>query len=203
MPQRPTRSTDPTPVVVLHPSASFRRGVGGALAPNSLVLDEPADLAEWLAADTRRVVVVGDGSELSDIPAANGNLTVVALVPTLEVDAYRRALAGGAHGVAHVDADPDTIAHVIRGAVTGEVILPREIARGLAGRPPPAELRLSVEERGLLQRLSDGATVGQLADEFYLAERSVRRRLQNIYVQLRATGRAEALKRAGQLGLID
>lgn len=43
----------------------------------------------------------------------------------------------------------------------------------------------------------------ELADRYFLAERSGCRRLQNIYIKLGATGRAEAVKRAAQLGLLD
>ena len=77
------------------------------------------------------------------------------------------------------------------------------LARRLAGKPRPGKVELSSEERSLLQRISEGATVVQLADEFFLAERSVRRRLQNVYVRLGVTGRAEAVKLASQLGLVD
>lgn len=194
---------DSTPLVVLHPSASFRRGLGAALAGDSFALDAPENLSEWLADTGRRVVVVADGSEATVMVESGSWTTTVVLVATLELDAYRRALAAGAHGVAHVDADPDTIAHVVRAAIAGEVVLPAEIARRLAGRPQPKELQLTPEEVSLLQRLSDGATVVQLADDFFLAERSIRRRLQNIYIRLGVTGRAAAVKRASQLGLLD
>jgi hypothetical protein len=37
-----------TPVVVLHPSASFCRGVAAALDGGSLAVAEPSDLRAWL-----------------------------------------------------------------------------------------------------------------------------------------------------------
>ena len=184
-----------TPVVVLHPSASFRRGLGDALRDRSLTLTAaPPDLPIWLNGDSRRVLVIGHGTEANMIPRCGDSTTVVVLVGDLDAGTYRRALAIGAHGLANVDADPETIATVVQASVTGEIVLPVEIARRLAGRPPPSDLVLSPEERGLLQRLSDGATV---------VERSVRRRLQNIYIRLGVPGRAAALKRASQLGLVE
>lgn len=197
-------SDSTTPVVVLHPAASFRRGLADAFLDNSLVLTEaPADLPTWLAGDTTRGVVVGDRTEASVIATCGDSTVVIVLVSNLAVGAYRSALAAGADGVAHIDADPDTISLVVRAAITGEVVLPAEIARRLAGKPQPSNLILTTEELAMLQRLSDGATVVQLAEEFYLAERSVRRRLQNVYVQLDVPGRAAALKRASQLGLVE
>jgi DNA-binding NarL/FixJ family response regulator len=148
-------------------------------------------------------VVVGDRTEDTVIAARGDSTVVIVLVGKLEVDAYRNALAAGADGVVHIDADPDTISLVVRAAITREVVLPAEIARRLAGKPKPSDLAMSAEEMGMLQRLSDGATVVQLADEFYLAERSVRRRLENLYVRLGVSGRAAALKRASQLGLVE
>lgn len=193
-----------TPVVLLHPSASFRRGLADPLQNQSLLLIEtPTNLPGWLAGDSRRVLVIGDGDADTLIPACGDNTAVLVLISELNVGAYRRALAAGAHGVAHIDADPDTIAVVARAAITGEVVMPVEIARGLAGWAQPTDLRLTAEELGLLQRLSDGATVIELAAEFYLAERSVRRRLQNVYIRLGVSGRAAALKRASQLGLVE
>ncbi len=204
MKHRNTADDASTPVVVLHPSASFRRGLAASINNASLTLVEtPPDLAEWLAGNTPRAVIVADATESALIPQCGEDTTLVVLLSELEVGAYRRALAAGADGVAHIDADPETIALVVSSAITGEVVIPTEIARRLAGRAQPANLELSAEETGMLQRLSDGATVIQLADEFYLAERSVRRRLQNVYVRLGVSGRAAALKRASQLGLID
>lgn len=191
------------PVLVLHPSGSFRRGLAAALDTDVFELAEPAEPAAWLAGDTRRVVVVADGTQKAVIASAGENTVVVVLVATLDVAAYRRALADRAAGVAHIDADPATIALVTQAAVTGEVILPTEVARRLAGRLPSEQLQLSQEELNLLQRLSDGATVVELADEFFMGERTIRRRLQNVYLQLGASGRSDALKRAAQLGLIE
>ena len=191
------------PAAILHPSSSFRHGLGATLDPQHFRSEDPDDLDSWLGSDERRLVIVANGTEMAILANRRPTTTVVVLVPTLEIDGYKSALAGGADGVAHVDAHPTTIAHVATGAANGEVIVPAEIARQLAGRPRPAALDLSAEDRLLLQRLSDGATVVQLGEEMYLAERSVRRRLQNIYIKLEVSGRAEALKRAGQLDLVD
>ena len=191
------------PAVVVHPSSSFRHGLGAALDPRRFRSEDPENLDVWLGLDGRRLAIVANGAELAMLANRRATTTLVVLVPTLEIDLYKRALAIGADGVAHIDAHPSTIAHVALGAVNGEVIIPAEVARQLAGRPRPAALDLSSEDRLLLQRLSDGATIVQLGEEMYLAERSVRRRLQNIYIRLEVSGRAEALKRAVQLGLVN
>ncbi len=191
------------PTVVIHPSPSFRHGLSAALNTELFDPEEPDDLGLWVQLDHRRLVLVMEGMETEALENHHPETIVVVLVQNLDVNGYRRALAAGADGVAHVDAHPSTIAHVAEGAANGEVIIPAEVARQLAGRPRPAELELSGEEERLLQRISEGASVVQISQEMYLAERSVRRRLQNIYIRLGVNGRAEALKRAGQLGLVD
>jgi DNA-binding NarL/FixJ family response regulator len=191
------------PFAILHPSASYRRGLGAALVEAGFQDAAPRDIARWLAEPRSKIVVVGDGTEEAIIAGAPPATTVVALIPVLEVVRYRRALSAGADGVAQVDTDPSIIADVVASAVAGEVVLPAEMARQLAGRARPTDIELTPEEQGMLQRLSQGATVVRLADEFYLSERSVRRRLQNVYLRLGVTGRAEALKTLGQLDLIE
>lgn len=193
----------PVPTVILHPSASFRRGLAGAIDSTVLGVEEVDHLDEWLRGDPPRLVVAGNGDEAAILARRPSGTFVVVLLPTLDLAGYRQALAAGADGVAHVDSEPATIADILEAALVGEIILPAEVARQLAGKPRPVQPNLSDEELSLLQRISEGATVVQLADEFYLAERSVRRRLQNIYVKLGAGGRAEAVKLAGQMGLVD
>lgn len=191
------------PTVILHRSASFRQGLAAAVDSALLYVEETDDLDAWLSAGPPRLVVVGNDDEASILARRQPGTFVVVLLPTLEVDGYRRALAAGADGVAHVDGQPALIADAIRAATVGEIVLPAEVARQLAGKPRPEQPSLNSEELVLLQRISEGATVVELADEFYMAERSVRRRLQNIYVKLGAGGRAQAVKLAGQRGLVD
>lgn len=191
----------PMPVAIAHPSPAYRRGLAAAFNGDEFRVEDPTDVGRWL--QPGRMVVVADGSEHAVLAARPRGALVVVLLPDVDPDRYRRVLAAGADGVAHVDSQPVMIADIAQSAVAGEIVLPAEVARRLAGRPRPTTIDLSAEERRMLQRLSEGATIVQLAEEFYLAERSVRRRLQNIYVRLGASGRAEALKLVSQLGLVE
>lgn len=191
----------PLPLVILHPSTSFRAGLAAAFTDRSIVvLDGEGQEQDT---DRGRILVLADGSYRSILETQDALSTVIVLVDDLNPAAYQDALARGADGVAHVDASPETIAQVAYAAVGGEVVLPTEIARLMAGRPRTTEIDLSTEDIQLLQRLSEGLTVNQLAGEVYSSERSLRRRLQNIYVRLGVGGRVEAMKRASQLGLLD
>jgi DNA-binding NarL/FixJ family response regulator len=196
----------PISLVIAHPAAAFRRGLGSVLDPARFSVEQPESLDAWLEQEGSRALVVAETASGWEELLARGvehpDVLVVVLVAEMEPGAYRHALAAGAAGVAHVDAAPELIAHVVSAAVDGEVVMPAEIARRVAGRAGAAP-RLGQEELAMLQDLSEGATVVELAERYFLAERSVRRKLQNVYMKLGATSRAEAMKRAAQLGLLD
>ncbi len=181
-----------------HPSASFRHGVASALDPARFEVVEGEEAAD---ADVVLMLMTSDDTSLT--PEASG-ATVVALVEELAPHLYRRALALGADGVCHDQLPPDVIVDVVDAAVSGEVTLPAEVARRLAVAAPErsAPQLLTDEERGLLQRHADGASLTELARTEHLGERTVRRRFQNICLKLGADTRAEAIKRATQLGII-
>lgn len=138
-----------------------------------------------------------------------GLLARIAVIDELDVDHYRRALASGA-GVVHVDTSSSIIADVIVAAAQGEVVLPIEIARRIAstasGTAPtvdPTAIGLDPLETDILRAIADGATVVSLAARLHFSERTIRRRLQGIYVKLGVANRAEAIRAAERLGLSD
>ncbi len=185
---------------VSHPSAAYRRGLGSALADD--VYDVLEDI-EGHPADVVLLYVDGDAWDrverlVSDEPV------VVALLPDLDVGAYRQALALGVDGICDANLPPEMIARVVDAAVAGEVRMPAETARRLAsgGGSEVRPRHLTEEERALLQQHADGASIAELARDQYLGERTVRRRLQNVCVKLGTRTRPEAIKRATQLGII-
>ena len=196
----------PIELTVVHPSLSFVRGLSASFDSAEYLLVRPDDRQGEPRGVVLFAVAEEAGWERLERLCANPDATVVALIPTLEVPSYARALSAGAAGVAHVDADPETIRVVTEAALAAEVVLPAEAARAMArhltGREK-ASSSLDGSELEMLQKLSDGATVVALADSLFLAERTVRRKLQGIYLKLGVGGRAEALKRAAQLGLLD
>jgi DNA-binding NarL/FixJ family response regulator len=181
---------------VLHSSQAFIEGLNASTPTTWKWTDVVSDPSVIL-------VEVHDGESWDQLASlASEHAVVVGVLPNLWIENYRHALALGAGGVADTHSDPPIIWRVLDAAVHGEVLLPREAARILAGGRVPA-LALSDLEVELLQALSEGMTLAQIASSEGWGERTLRRRLQNACIKLEARNRAEAIKIAAKLGIID
>ncbi len=193
-------------LTVVHPSRSFVRGLESRVDSERFVFVSPDELGDGPGGVFLLAVFNdADWERLASL-VARPLLTAVALIADLDVATYARALSVGVSGVAHVDADPETILVVATAALAGEIVLPAEAARAMARQvvgKQQAAARLDPSELEMLQKLSEGSTVVELAESGFLAERTVRRKLQNVYLKMGVGGRAEALKRAAQLGLLN
>lgn len=197
------------PIAIRHPSASYRVGLASCL-DDSFEVEEPSKLAAWLLGPAPRVVAIYLDTEDSweGFRAAVGSptVTVVALLPSLDPSIYSRVLATGASGVAQADLSPELVARTIEGALVGEVILPQECARYLAGQMRdtyPGEGILDSTEISIITGYASGQSVSELARQNYFGERTVRRKLQNICLKLGVRTRQEAITRALHLGLLE
>lgn len=128
----------------------------------------------------------------------------LALLPEFDVALYRDALRESVSGVVDGSLPAPIIEHVAQAALTGEVVLPLEVARRLLpDRPVDHDVELTDEEADVLRGYAAGETTSQLAERLFLSERSVRRRLQNASVKLGATTRQQAVGEAIRRGIID
>ncbi|WP_395153478.1 LuxR C-terminal-related transcriptional regulator [Ilumatobacter sp.] len=183
---------------------------GGLIAYNEAVLAQlahcgfeqgPPELgAVWVAVlhcdDTGRW-------ELLEELSADPHCVVVAVVPTLDLDGYIRALSSGASGVVYVDMPSAITADVVTAAVHGEVLLPRQAAQNLAVLAKREQPRsdLNEAEMTLLRAVASGRTIVDLARDLNYSERTVRRHLQNTYIKLGVQNRSAAIAAAARLGL--
>ena len=143
------------------------------------------------------LVAIGDRDHAAEL--------AVAVIPTLVLDSYIRALVAGAAGVVYVDTSSAIMADVVQAAIEGEVLLPRQAAQSMAAlarrERPPSDLDESEQE--LLQAVAAGRTIVDLAKELHYSERTVRRHLHSLYIKLGVRNRAEAIACAARLGLTD
>lgn len=128
---------------------------------------------------------------------------VIAVVPTLELDGYIRALSSGASGVVYLDMPSAITADVVTAAVHGEVLLPRQAAQNLAVLAKREQPRsdLNDAETGLLRAVASGRTIVDLARDLNYSERTLRRHLQSTYIKLGVQNRSAAIAAAARLGL--
>ncbi len=197
------------PVAVTRASAPYRAGLASALRLGGFEPVEPDDLQTWAEGIDRAAVLVvieedRDWSTLEELASAKP--TVVALIPDHGIYAYLRALVAGARGVVNADTSPELIVHVLQAAIAGETVLPIEAARQLANlarKEPLSPSPLTPEEVALLRQLAEGLPLKEMADSLHVSDRTLRRRLQSLYLKLGAANRSQAIVQATRLGLID
>jgi two-component system response regulator DesR len=103
------------------------------------------------------------------------------------------ARAAGASGFVPKDWPAREVARAVRVVGSGGELFP-------AGATPAA--LLSERERDVLERIAAGATNREIAQALYLSPHTVKEHTSALYRKLRARNRAEAVRRAQQLGLL-
>ncbi len=175
------------------------------------IIGGPAPYREALAARLEVVglsVVQGDADVLVICCATAGHwdqaadsalwTPTVVVIPDLELEAFVRALALGA-GAVHLDTPTEVMVDVVVAAIAGEALLPLAITQALASHRPPStqqmtEMALEGVELHIVEGLLAGLKIGQIATELSYSDRTIRRKLQGIYLKLGVQGRAEAIE---------
>jgi DNA-binding NarL/FixJ family response regulator len=216
-----TQATDGAVRVLIaddHPV--FRDGLASLLAtqPGVVVVATAADGAEAvaLAAEHAPDVVVMDLQmpELNGIEAtrrlAETMPGVRVLVFTMgeEDGTVLAAMRAGARGYLVKGASQDEVARAISTVHAGGLVfgasLALRIADLLSGTAAPdrsAFPQLTERELEILDKVAAGRNNAQIAQELYLAPKTVRNNVSTILAKLQATDRAEAIIRARDAGL--
>jgi DNA-binding NarL/FixJ family response regulator len=198
----------------------FRDGLASLLAtqPDVDVVATAADGAEAVALAIEHApdVVVMDLQmpELNGIEAtrrlAETMPDVRVLVFTMgeEDGTVLAAMRAGARGYLVKGASQDEVARAISTVQAGGLVfgasLALRIADLLSGTTAPdrtAFPQLTERELEILDKVAAGRNNAQIAQELYLAPKTVRNNVSNILAKLQATDRAEAIIRARDAGL--
>ena len=198
----------------------FRDGLASLLATQDdvAVVATAADGAEAvaLAGEHRPDVVVMD----LQMPELNGIEATRRLTETLpevrvlvftmgeEDGSVLAAMRAGARGYLVKGASQDEVARAIATVHAGGLVfgasLAMRIGELLSGASAPdrsAFPQLTERELEILDRIAAGRNNAQIAQELYLAPKTVRNNVSNILAKLQATDRAEAIIRARDAGL--
>ncbi len=114
-------------------------------------------------------------------------------------DDYAAAIAAGADGYLAKDISGDELIRALQSVAQGQsaiyLSVPRDELPSLVGEPRKDALDFGLSERQLsiLRLLAKGETNATIAEQLFLSERTVKRELQEIYKQLDAANRAEAV----------
>ncbi|CAB4920639.1 unannotated protein [freshwater metagenome] len=105
------------------------------------------------------------------------------------------ARAAGASGFVLKDQPAKEVAEAVRLVAAGQEVFP----------PHPQELgvRLTEREQEVLDLIGSGATNREIAAKLFLSPHTVKEHTSGLYRKLEVRGRAEAVRRAQTLGLLD
>ena len=115
---------------------------------------------------------------------------------------YADALHQGAVGLLDLTSGPSEMIAVVRCAARGQTVLPQPVAQRLAAWRRGARPELTEQQREWLRQLAQGATTRGLARHAGHSERAMYRLLADVYAQLGAANRTQALLAAQRFGLL-
>jgi DNA-binding NarL/FixJ family response regulator len=106
----------------------------------------------------------------------------------------RAALQAGARGYLHFGMQPSQIVRAISLASKGEVVVPRELVKGLViGEEPPNVPALTGRQREVLELVAQGLTNADIARRLFLSEDTVKQHLRVAYKLLGVKSRTQAI----------
>ncbi len=173
----------------------YFEAVSAQLLAQSIEIVPNNDATELEAADTILLYCETE-ADWDRLSALSGH-HLVAVLPDFNLDGLVRALAAGA-SPAHLRTSSEIIVATARAAAVGEALLPMGLAKNLALRALASETptELNSIELQLVAALANGHSIVQMAEELGYSDRTIRRKLQSLYVKLEVNSRAEATVRS-------
>jgi DNA-binding NarL/FixJ family response regulator len=223
MTQPPTPPTPPTPttpttrVLVVDDHPIVRQGLRSLLSnyPAFEVAGEAAGVDEAIAVyrQVRPDVCLVDirlggasGLDLLDHLLELDPHARVIVVSSFDDDEYvTRSLRAGALGYLLKVESPSVLVSAIEAVAAGRRALSARVTANLVDQlvgEAPAGPDLDVLERRILSLLSLGRSNQQIADELFMSDTTVKRRLRVLFGKLGVTRRAEAVGAAARKGLL-
>ena len=141
----------------------------------------------------------------SRIASAHPDVCVVMLTVMMDDDSLFAALRAGASGYLLKDTDPERLPAALRGALAGEIAIPRRLMRRVVdefrrrGSRPIATAdgtRVSLTDRELevLDLMCEGKTTSEMAKALFVSKATVRSHVAALVKKLRVRDRAEAIR---------
>jgi two-component system response regulator DevR len=141
----------------------------------------------------------GDGVEVCrDLRSAMPELKCLMLTSYADDEALFSAILAGAGGYVLKQIKGSDLVSAVRRVAAGESLLDpaltRQVMERLRGENAEDErlARLTVQERNILELIADGKTNRQIADELFLAEKTVKNYVSNLLSKMGFARRTEA-----------
>lgn len=196
----------------------FREGVRALLQsiPEFQVVGEAATGAQVIQqANTLQPDVILMDLQMPEVNGIEATRRIVQTSPHIGIivvtmfqddDSVFAAMRAGARGYILKGADQDEMIRAIRAAANGEALFGPEIAKRLmsffsGAKPPQIFPELTDRERELLQLIAQGFNNAEISDKLFLAPKTVRNHISNIFSKLQVADRAQAIIKARDAGL--
>ena len=153
-----------------------------------------------------------DGLQATRRILARDNAARILILTTFDLDEYvYEALRAGASGFVLKDDSPEQLIAAIHTVAAGEALLSPTITKRVIQkfarlpRPaPPKELDdLSVRERDVFRLMARGLSNGEIAQELYISETTVKTHITHILQKLNLRDRVQAVVLAYQSGIFE
>lgn len=150
----------------------------------------------------------GNGVELCrEIKSHSPEIKVIMLTSYADDEALLGAILAGACGYVLKDINGDLLLDSIKQVAAGESILDEHAADRVRERlrkvgSPAAEIsELSEQERKIITYIGDGLTNRQIAEQMFIAEKTVKNYVSSVLSKLSLENRAQAASLATRVGL--
>lgn len=143
------------------------------------------------------------------IHATQPHIKILALSSFHDTDSVRQMLNAGAVGYVLKNTSIDDLAHTVRAAHSGKVVLSPEISSLLLEMPPAgpqtrsADYGLTGREREILALVVSGRNNGEIAALLTISLSTVKFHVSSIFSKLNVTNRVEAARLAVEAGLVE
>jgi two-component system, NarL family, nitrate/nitrite response regulator NarL len=148
------------------------------------------------------------GVEIVDVVKRDALATKVVLLSAhLEGDTVFQAVQGGVAAYLSKASSNARICETIAAVARGEIVLPPEVAGGLAAAiqraQTPSGPNLTPRERDVLHGIAAGRSAPQIARDLHLSTATVKTHLKTLYEKLGVNDRAAAVAGAMRRGLLE
>ena len=178
--------------------------VGEAATAEEAVARVPSTKPDVAVLDVR--LPDGDGVEVCrDLRSAMPELKCLMLTSFADDEALFSAILAGASGYVLKQIKGGDLVSAVRRVAAGESLLDpaltRQVMERLRGGNVEDErlARLTAQERNILELIAEGKTNRQIADELYLAEKTVKNYVSNLLSKMGFARRTEAAVYAARL----
>ena len=152
-----------------------------------------------------------DGVEATRIIRATDTDTqVIMLTMHADNEVLAEAIRSGASGYLVKDCSTEEVSEAVRMAVQGDTALSPQLAATMLDEvrrldvpdTSEADRVVTKREEEVLQRIADGCSTPEVAEQLYISQKTVKNHLASIYQKLDARDRTQAVLQAVRMGIV-